>query len=52
LQIFIDSANINDIKKAVTWGIADGITTNQKIFMAEKGVNFEQRSRGFCEVCG
>jgi transaldolase len=43
MEIFIDTANINDIKEILPWGIISGVTTNQKIFSNEKGVNFQDR---------
>jgi len=44
LTIFVDSANIQEIQKwVVEYGVAKGVTTNQKIFLEEKGINFETR---------
>jgi transaldolase len=43
LKIFLDTASIEEIKAVLPWGIIDGVTTNQKIFSAEKGINFKQR---------
>ena len=31
MKIFIDSADLEEIKQAYTWGIADGITTNPSL---------------------
>jgi len=53
MTIFIDSANINEIKKwVVEYKVAKGVTTNQKIFLQEKGVNFKERIKEICEVVG
>ena len=35
MKLFLDTANINEIKKAVGWGIIDGITTNPTKLAAE-----------------
>ncbi|MEM3627363.1 MAG: transaldolase family protein [Candidatus Bathyarchaeia archaeon] len=43
MEIFLDTASIEEIKAVLPWGIIDGVTTNQKIFSAEKGINFKQR---------
>jgi len=43
MEIFLDTANIEEINEILTWGIMRGLTTNQKIFLNEKGVNFEQQ---------
>lgn len=44
-EIFLDTANIEDIDKFLSWGIGTGITTNQAIFLKEKGCNFEERAK-------
>jgi len=36
MRIFLDSANINEIKTAVGWGILDGVTTNPTLVAKEK----------------
>jgi len=38
MQFFIDTANIEEIKKAATWGIIDGVTTNPSL-IAKEGKN-------------
>ncbi|MGA2573747.1 MAG: transaldolase family protein [Candidatus Methanomethylicaceae archaeon] len=43
-EIFLDTANTDEIRAVLPWGIASGVTTNQKIFFTScKGVNFKQR---------
>jgi transaldolase len=43
MEIFLDTANIEEIKAILPWGIISGVTTNQKIFLAEKGIHFKDR---------
>jgi len=43
MEIFLDTASVEEIKAILPWGIISGVTTNQKIFSVEKGVNFRQR---------
>jgi transaldolase len=43
MEIFIDTANVQEIKEILPWGIISGVTTNQKIFSNEKGINFKDR---------
>ncbi len=43
LELFLDTASVVEIKNALPLGIITGITTNQKIFLAEKGVSFRER---------
>ncbi len=38
MQIFIDTANIDEIKEAFSWGIVDGVTTNPSLI--KKAVNY------------
>jgi len=44
-EIFLDTANIDEIKEILEWGLIRGVTTNQKIFLKEKGCNFEEQSK-------
>lgn len=43
MEIFIDTASVSEIKNILPWGIISGVTTNQKIFLAEKGCDFKKR---------
>jgi len=45
MEIFLDTANTDEISEILEWGIIKGITTNQKIFLKEKGCNFEEQSK-------
>jgi len=49
MKIFLDSANLEDIKKYISWGIVDGVTTNPTL-VAKEGVDFETRVKKICEV--
>lgn len=35
MKIFLDTANVENIRKAVGWGILDGVTTNPTLIMKE-----------------
>ncbi len=50
VQIFLDTASLTEVEELVEWGIADGVTTNQKIFLAEGGVDFRKRVLDICNV--
>jgi len=43
MEIFLDTASAKEIREILQWGIITGVTTNQKIFSAEKGCNFKDR---------
>jgi len=38
MELFIDTANLEEIKEAVSWGVVTGATTNPKIFSKERGI--------------
>ena len=50
LQIFLDTASVEEIKTFLEWGIVDGVTTNQKIFLMERDVDFESRAKQICSL--
>ena len=45
MEIFLDTANTDEIDEILNWGLMKGVTTNQKIFLKEKGCNFEEQSK-------
>lgn len=48
--IFIDTANIEEVKVWKERGICDGVTTNQKLFLTEKGVDFKKTILQMCNL--
>jgi transaldolase len=51
MKLFVDTANIDEIKKAVSWGILDGVTTNPTL-IAKEGVAHKTRVLEICEAVG
>lgn len=49
MKFFLDTANLEDIKKYAAWGIIDGVTTNPTL-VAREGVDFETRIKEIGEV--
>jgi len=49
-QIFLDTASLDECVELSKWGLADGVTTNQKIFLSEGGVDFKKRVIDICRV--
>ncbi len=49
MKFFLDTANLEDIKKYATWGIIDGVTTNPTL-VAKEGVDFPTRIKEIAEV--
>ncbi len=49
MKLFLDTANLDDIKKYAAWGLVDGVTTNPTL-VAKEGVSFEKRVKEICKV--
>ncbi len=49
MKIFIDSADIEEIREAASWGIIDGVTTNPSL-VAKTGRRFEDVLADICET--
>jgi transaldolase len=49
MKIFIDTANIEEIKEAHNWGIVDGVTTNPSL-IAREGRDFKEVVREICAI--
>ena len=49
MQLFLDTANIEDIKKYASWGVVDGVTTNPSL-IAKEGVSFEKRIKDIAKI--
>jgi transaldolase len=49
MQIFIDSADVNEIRDAAAMGVIDGVTTNPSL-VAQTGRPFKDVIRDICEI--
>jgi transaldolase len=49
MKLFIDTANLEEIKEAHSYGILAGVTTNPSLIAKEKGVKYEDRIREVAE---
>jgi len=49
MKIFLDTANLEEIRQGVEWGIVDGVTTNPTL-IAKEGADFEKRIKEICEL--
>ncbi len=49
MKIFIDTANVNEIKEASTWGILDGVTTNPSL-IAKEGRDLAEVINEICTI--
>ncbi|MEZ4241065.1 MAG: fructose-6-phosphate aldolase [Myxococcota bacterium] len=49
MQLFLDSANLDEIREAHSWGILAGVTTNPSL-IAKEGRDFVQTVHDICEI--
>lgn len=49
MELYIDTANIDEIHDAASLGILDGVTTNPSL-VAKEGVDFHNRLAAICEI--
>jgi len=49
MKIFLDTANLDQIKEAASWGILDGVTTNPTL-ISKENMKFEDLVRKICKV--
>jgi transaldolase len=49
MKIFIDTANVGEIREAAGWGIVDGVTTNPTL-IAKEGRDFVEVVREICSI--
>ena len=50
MKFFLDTANLNEIREAAAFGIADGVTTNPSLIAKEGNVEFKQHIAAICEI--
>ncbi|NTU84030.1 MAG: fructose-6-phosphate aldolase [Chloroflexales bacterium] len=41
MQLYLDTANLDEIREAASWGVLSGVTTNPTLIAREKGVDFK-----------
>ncbi len=49
MELYIDTANIDEIREAAAMGVLDGVTTNPSL-VAKEGVDFHTRLAEICDV--
>ena len=49
LKLFIDTANVDEIREVASWGVLDGVTTNPSL-VAKEGRDFKQVLREILEL--
>ena len=49
MKFFLDSANVNEIQEAASWGVLDGVTTNASL-VSKEGQNFKELIYKICTI--
>lgn len=49
MKLFLDTANLDDIKKYSSWGVVDGVTTNPSL-IAKEGANLKDYTVKICDI--
>ncbi|MGQ0626780.1 MAG: transaldolase family protein, partial [Phycisphaerales bacterium] len=50
MELYIDTANLDEIKEARDLGVLDGVTTNPSLIAKEKGTTYHKRLGEICEL--
>lgn len=50
MEIFLDSANLDEIREAASWGVVAGVTTNPSLVAKEGGAGFYSRVRAIAGI--
>lgn len=50
MKFFLDTANLDEIRGAATYGFADGVTTNPSLIAKEGNVDFKEHIAAICEI--
>ena len=50
MKFFLDTANLDEIREAASFGIADGVTTNPTLIAKEGNVDFEEHIAAICKI--
>ena len=50
MKFFLDTANLDEIREAAEYGIADGVTTNPTLISKEGDVDFKEHIAAICKI--
>lgn len=51
MKFFLDTANVDEIRQALDWGLCDGVTTNPSL-VAKEGRDMKEAVQEICELVG
>ena len=50
MKFFLDTANLDEIRGAAAFGLADGVTTNPSLIAKEGNVDFKEHIAAICKI--
>ncbi|HEX9745489.1 MAG TPA: fructose-6-phosphate aldolase [bacterium] len=50
MKFFMDTANVEEIRTAMGWGVLDGVTTNPSLIAKEKR-DYKETVKEICDIC-
>ena len=50
MKLFLDTADIEEIRLVHSWGVLDGVTTNPTLFGKTKGMTYEEVLKLICDI--
>ncbi len=50
MKLFLDTADIEEIRTAVRWGVIDGVTTNPSLYARVEGMTYDDVLKEICDI--
>jgi transaldolase len=50
MKIFLDTADIDEIRTVARWGVLDGVTTNPSLYAKVGGASYEAILQEICKI--
>lgn len=50
MELFLDTASLEEIREAAKWGVVSGVTTNPTLMAREGDVDFSETIKTICEI--
>jgi transaldolase len=50
MKLFLDTAEIEEIRTVARWGVLDGVTTNPTLFAKVKGMTYDEVLQDICKI--
>ena len=50
MKLFLDTADIDEIRKVAAWGVLDGVTTNPTLYSKVGGASYDAILQEICRI--